>query len=140
MSLDVEIVRLLIQGVTFNMSPGCSVTQSYSKDVRSIGKGDGTNEVYYIPTGSSHTIRIDAKISAYGADESDGKYEPAGFDPYALVFWVQSTPKQSKHTLYWRGNSYEGLVKNVTVTQRSGEGDYVDVAVIFDAGNVSGAP
>lgn len=133
-------VYLVVQGITFYFTPGCSVTESYSKDVRSIGKGDGTNEVYYIPTGSSHTFRIDAKIAVCGTDASDGLTVAPWFDPWTLVTWVQSTPKQSKHTLYWRGYTYEGLVKNLTVTQRSGEGDYVDVAVIFDAGNVSGAP
>lgn len=127
-------------GIEWFFSPGCSVTETMNMGVNTGGRDYGEeNNIYILPTDFSHIIRIDATIFTYSDEDSNGLTNYAFFDPYMFVSYMMNTGDQVSHTLYWKGYTYSGLVKSVTVTQRPGEGNMVDVSVTFEVGLVSGA-
>lgn len=137
----VRIVYLQIAGGTvYWLSPGCTVTQTVSKHVTEGGKDDGETYLYSIPTGNTHTIRIDAIVAvSIGDDVSDGINNFPCFDPAEMIYDVMKCETPSEAVLTWRGGVYRGIVKSVTVTQRSGEGNLLDVAITFSVGDVAGS-
>jgi hypothetical protein len=128
-------------GIKWYFSPGCSVTETMTLGVNTAGREEfQENSLYIIPTDFSHIIRIDATILTYSDENSNGTTNYPSFDPYMFNAFMKNTSSAGQdHTLYWRGYTFNGLVKSVTVTQRPGEGNMCDVAVTFEVGEVAGA-
>lgn len=123
---------------TWYFSPGCSVTETFSVDVSEQGTGEDAEAILFKqPAGQSHIVRIDAQISL---DDSinDGLTEWPAFNKYQFIRALRKCGQTQSQTLHWGDISYEGLVKSVTFTQRSGEGNLYDAAVTFVVGDVTG--
>jgi hypothetical protein len=79
------------------------------------------------------TIRIDTKVSV--VNTSSDATQPS----YVDIFTIASNFKLSDNGfppdhLLWGGVDLPGRVKNITITQRPGEGNLADLAVIFEVG------
>jgi len=132
----------------FYLSPGCSITETVTRGSRSIGRKGAKQRIFYLPTDKSHIIRIDTKIATCGNWELDGisnegnpPYWGSGSDSFAVdAFLIELDlyPLNANWYLYMRGMYYTGLIRSAVITQRSGEGDMVDVSITFEAGTVSG--
>jgi len=128
---------------TYYFSPGCSVTETVNVGVKNFGASwsntlsRAITILEYMQTEMSHTIRIDGQIDKYNDAIQDGlEYWPA-FDPYNLTYAVKKAPWSAPFdtfTLTIASREYAGFVKSVTTTQRSGEGNLVDVAITFEVG------
>jgi hypothetical protein len=127
-------------GIEWFFSPGCSVTETMNLGLLESGRMAGQeNYLTIMPTDFSHVIRIDATILTYSDEESNGTTTYPFFDPYAFHMYVMlNTTDKNKHTLYWRGYTFGGLVKSVTFTQRPGEGNLVDMSLTFAVGKIAG--
>src|SRR5690606_36319447 len=130
------------KGVYYYMSPGCSVTETVSLGIGQGGRGEGEeNNIYLIPADMSHVIRVDATILKESIEAFDGlTVVPQFAGGYAgFVDEVISTRNKQRWLFKWGSRlSIEGFVKSITGTQRSGEGDLMDLSVTFEVGDVAG--
>ena len=138
--LDTQIVALSrsTDSTKLYLSPGCSVTETYNKDVSDVGGGAAAlNNLWVTDVSNSHIIRIDATMHSILDDvASDGITHAPVCEPTRVIEdYGYNTINRSEHTLYWRGYSYTGLVKSITITQRSGEGNLYDLSITFQVGS-----
>jgi len=130
-------LKLAVVGGWLNyvLSPGCTITRSITKDLQ-IYPISGGEPAQLMTMGSteSDTIRIDTKVSV--SNTSSDPTQPSYVDIFTLAanFKAVQTDFPPDHLLWGEDVDLEGRIKNIVITQRSGEGDLADLAIIFEVG------
>lgn len=130
-------LKLAVVGGWLNyvLSPGCTITRSLTKDIM-VEPVEGGLPAKLMTYGRNETdtIRIDTKVSVVYTNSDTT--QPSYVDIFTLAtnFKLSDNGFPPDHLLWGDDIDLEGRIKNITITQRPGEGDLADLAVIFEVG------
>lgn len=130
-------LKLAVVGGWLNyvLSPGCTITRSLTKDIM-VEPVEGGLPAKLMTYGRNQTdtIRIDTKVSVVYTNSDTT--QPSYVDIFTLAtnFKLSDNGFPPDHLLWGDDIDLEGRIKNITITQRPGEGDLADLAVIFEVG------
>lgn len=130
-------LQLAVVGGWLNyvLSPGCTITRSLTKDIM-VEPVEGGLPAKLMTYGRNETdtIRIDTKVSVVYTNSDTT--QPSYVDIFTLArnFKLSDNGFPPDHLLWGDDIDLEGRIKNITITQRPGEGDLADLAVIFEVG------
>lgn len=140
-----SIVKIVVNGSTFYLSPGCTVTRTVTRDIGSEPVPGEKNKLINYGWTTSDVVRIDGTVAVPDfVESSDGYSNISHFDidlfPNMLKASYGGASNPDKHYLTWGDPAVvdvlEGLVRSLTITQRAGQGELFDFSVTFEVGEV----
>jgi len=136
LSIDIKVK---VGSTEYTLSPGCTITRSVNKEIMVYPIEEGkAADLATLGRNESDTIRIDAVCST--ENTSSDTTQP----PYVDKFSIVNRLKEIKNTdqpdyVAWGSTTIYGRVKNITITQRPGEGNKYDLAITFEVGTCIGS-
>lgn len=131
------VLKVAVEGgwLQYTLSPGCIITRSITRDLQVIPIQNGLPaQLVTLGSTESDTIRIDARVSISNTENEPTQPPYVDIFTLALNFKGIRTEFSPDHILWGEDVDIEGRIKNIVITQRPGEGDLVDLAVIFEVG------
>ncbi len=127
---DDTTVNVIISGNTYTLNPGCTVTFSVNKEIVAIVPVAGENPILQsMGRTENFTIRADTHVgSAVGAMKTMVDY-------IGMMTTLIAADATESATFTFGGNTFGGLVRNITAVRKPGEGETVDLSVTFEVGS-----
>ena len=119
----------------YTLSPGCTVSRTLTKDFRVIQIPGEQAKICNLGRVDSDIIRVDGKASYNNCATETGIPAVSVFTIAANV--IQSSVNTYSDYFVWGSIEHEGRIKNISFTQRPGEGDLIDYSITFQIGTAT---